>query len=174
MHVVLKDQSYWIEHTTHQIYEVKEKQERFCTTHCWTHTRNDFFLRHAFLLPARHYLAPQNRNIRARGMETTIRHCLNLEHGRYRSSNRSVAFGRCLQVGDWGEKRAKKSNVNFSKQEPIIGSCPKSNKTFSAKRSPILHRVSMKYTTARENHSGKKRRDANELILSLPPVQHFL
>ena len=90
MHVVLKDQSYWIEHTTYQIYEVKEKQERFCTTHCWTHTRNDFFLRHAFLLPARHYLAPQNRNIRARGMETTIRHCLNLEHGR--STGRSCAF----------------------------------------------------------------------------------
>ena len=35
-----------------------------------------------FLLPARHYLAPQNRNIRARDMETTIRHCLNLEYGR--------------------------------------------------------------------------------------------
>ena len=79
---MLKDQSTWIEHTTHQIYEVKEKQERFCTTHCWTHTRNDFFLRHAFLLPARHYLAPENRNIRATGMETTIRHCLNLEYGR--------------------------------------------------------------------------------------------
>ena len=85
-------------------------------------------------------------------------------HDWYRSSNRSVAFGRCLQVGDWGEKRAKKSNVNFSKQKPIIGSCPKSNKTFPAKRSPILHRVSMTYTRAHENHSRKKRRDANELI----------